>query len=249
MRVFTDGSCTKNGRPGAKAGFAAWFPDHPELSAAERIPDNEPQTNQRAELRGIALAVSILVKNGLLDEDLVIYTDSDYSINCLTKWLPGWVSRNWKTSDGKDVLHKDVIQEVSSTLSKFKSHRFHHVRAHTGGGDDLSKNNDRVDKMARATVDDTVVVVETPAEDVLFAGCPLQLMGPPVAQSTLTKWMRQNLDALDAATVDKHLLKLFAELCKTRDVSLTKQTLQKTPMVRAERAHLQITRVEVEKVE
>jgi ribonuclease HI len=178
----------------------------------------------------------------------VIYTDSDYSINCLTKWIPGWVSRGWKTSSGTDVLHRDLIEDISTRLTKFKSHRFFHVRAHTGGADDLSRNNDVVDRMARGTIEEVRDVVP-PAIDELFPGCPLQLMGPPVSQAALISWIKTNIDTLDRDVMNKHLLKAFAELCKVRDVTLTKQTLQKTPMIRAERTSLQISHVTVEKVE
>lgn len=246
MRVFTDGSCVNNGRPGAKAGFAVWFPDHKEYSTSERVPLNESQTNQRAEMRAIDKAVSLLEQHGFQDEDVVIYTDSDYCINCLTKWIPGWVSRGWKTSEGKDVLHRDLIESISSRLSKFKSHRFHHVRAHTGGGDDLSVNNDIVDKMARATVEE-VKVITPPAIDELFPGCPLRLMGSPVSQTELLQWIHANLHTLNKDVVDKYLFKAFAELCKARDVQLTKQTLQKRTMIRAETGHLQINHLQIDK--
>ena len=165
MRVFTDGACSSNGRPGAKAGYAVWFPDHLRFSMSERLPANEPQTNQRAEMAAIHKAAMILEENGFHDENIVIYTDSEYSINCLTKWITGWVSRGWKTSAGGDVLHRDLIEDTAKRLAKFKSYRFVHVRAHTGGEDDLSKQNDAVDRMARATIDESVREAPPPAED------------------------------------------------------------------------------------
>lgn len=248
MRVFTDGSCLHNGRPGAKAGYAVWFPDNKEWSLARRVPDTEAQTNQRAELLAIATAVRVLQDKGCQDEDLVIYTDSDYSIKCLTVWLSGWMARKWKTAEGKDVLHRDLIEDTATRLSHFKSYRFHHVRAHTGGGDDLSVNNDIVDKMARGTVEE-VKEATAPVMDELLPGCPLRLMGPPVSHGDLMRWIRANLNGLDTAIVNKHLFKAFAEIAKARDVTLTKQTLQRTPMIRAERGHLQISHVQVEKIE
>jgi ribonuclease HI len=248
MRVFTDGSCIGNGRKGAKAGYAVWFPEHREWSVAKRVPDEHSQTNQRAELSAIHEAVSILDQKGYYDDEIVIYTDSDYSINCLTKWIPGWVSRNWKTAEGKDVLHQDLIRGISDTLTKFKSHRFHHVRAHTGGGDDLSVNNDIVDRMARGTVEE-VKVIEPPAVDQLFEGCPLQLMGPPVPGEKLMTWIRENLESLDKDIFNKHLLKAFTEQCKLKEVNITKQTLQKQLMYRAERVNLQVSKVVIEKIE
>jgi hypothetical protein len=49
--------------------------------------------------------------------------------------------------------------------------------------------------------------------------------------------------------VNKHLYKAFTELCKDKQVTLTKQTIQKTAMVRAERTSLQISHVTVDKLE
>lgn len=251
MRVFTDGACSHNGRPDAKAGYAVWFPDAKDLSYSARVPSTEGQTNQRAELSAIHRAVVILDSKGFHDEDIKIYTDSEYSINCLTKWISGWISRGWKTAAGGDVLHKDLIQATSTLLSKFKSHQFVHVRAHTGNEDDLSKQNDIVDRMARATIDDTVKVIQSndTLEDALFEGCPLRLLGPPVPQSQVISWIRANLDKLPSDVVAKHLYKLITEVCKDRSVTLTKQTIQKTPMIRAERTSLQISHVTVEKIE
>lgn len=248
MRIFTDGACSQNGRPGAKAGFAVWFPEHKELSSSGRVPDGEAQTNQRAEMRGIERAVTVLEQNGFFDEDVVVYTDSDYCINCLTKWIPGWMARGWKTSEGRDVLHRDLIEGISSRLTKFKSHRFHHVRAHTGGGDDLSVNNDIVDRMARATIEDPKPVMAS-ATDEMIPGCPLRLMGSPISQQEVIQWIRANLHTLDKEIVEKYLFKAFTEICKAQDVVLTKQTIQRRTMIRAERGHLQIVHGEVEKTE
>jgi ribonuclease HI len=241
MRVFTDGSCTSNGKKNSKAGYAAWFPDHPEWSSSHRVPDNEDQTNNRAELSAINLAVKTLEDKGEVDCDLVIYSDSDYSINCLSTWLPGWMNRGWKTAAGTDVLHQDLIKDTTTRLSKFKSHRFVHVKAHTGGTDDLSKNNAVVDKMAREAVDGPTAAV---VADELFPGCPLQIMGGPVQQKVILNWMREHINELDRDLVDKHLFKAFTELCKARDINLVKQVIAKTNVIRAERGHLQIEAVD-----
>ena len=224
-----------------------WFPEHPTLGVSERLLPPQPQTNQRAELSAIARAAALLDEHGYHDVDVVIYTDSEYSVNCLTKWMPGWVARNWKTSAGGDVLHRDLIEETAKRLSKCKSHRFVHVRAHTGGTDDLSKHNDIVDRMARSTIDDTVSSSPAPATELILEGCPLQLLGSPVALSSVLTWMKSNLSTLDQTIVDKHLFKAFTELCKVRDVTLTKQTIQKQPMLRAERTSLQIEHTDTPK--
>ena len=73
--VFTDGACTNNGKAGAKASWACWFPDHPNISKAERVPETEPQTNQRGELMAIAKAVEIIKANFPFDTEIQIYSD------------------------------------------------------------------------------------------------------------------------------------------------------------------------------
>jgi hypothetical protein len=119
------------------------------------------------------------------------------------------------------------------------------VRAHTGGEDDLSKQNDIVDRMARESVEGKRIELP-PArpENELFEGCPLGLMSPSVSTDVLTTWIRENLSKLDTEVINKHLFKAFTEMCKTRNVTLTKSTVQKQSMVRAE-----LTTVQIEKIE
>jgi hypothetical protein len=188
--------------------------------------------------------VDILERRGCLDEDIVVYSDSDYSIKCVSTWVTGWISRGWKTSDGKAVSHRDLIEDIVTRISKFKSHRFVHVKAHTGGSDDLSIQNDRVDRMAREAVEGKKEIVLPPPTAEIVAGCPLAILGPPVAQGTLLHWMREHLDSFDRDLVDKHLYKAFQEVCKTRSITLTKNVSQRTTMLRAE-----LTTVSIEKTD
>ena len=155
------------------------------------------------------------------------------------------MNRGWKTAAGKDVLHQDLIKDITSRLSKFKSHRFVHVKAHTGGLDDLSKQNAVVDKMAQDVVNGVVPTPEVPVVvDELFPGCPLRIMGGPIQQKDIVDWVRSSLDTLDKDLIDKHLYKAFIEMCKARDVQLTRQIIAKTPVIRAQHGHLQIESVD-----
>jgi ribonuclease HI len=232
MRVFTDGACSANGQKGAKGGYAAWFPDTPDWSEAHQLPDTHPHTNNRAELSAIRLAVDILVRKGCIDQDIVIYSDSEYSIKCLTVWITGWVTRGWKTSVGKDVLNRDLIEEITGSLSRFKTHRFVHVKAHTGGTDDLSKQNDVVDRMAREVVEGKAPTPHVLAD--VAPGCPATIMGPAVSQPVLLAWMRQNLESLDAEILDKHLFKAFVEICKAKKLNVTRSVRQKVTHLKVE---------------
>lgn len=230
VRVFTDGACEGNGRKNARASYAAWFPENKELSIAHVVPEDQQQTNNRGELLAISEAVKTCTANFTpSDVDLEIYSDSMYSINCLSIWLPGWIAKGWKTSSNGIVSHRDLIEETSNLLARFKSHKFTHVEAHTGKDDDLSVNNDIVDKMAVKVLHpaEEVKVIQTNKETPI-AGLPIQLMGPPVNEKTLTDWCKQNLDKLDRDALSVALVGALTKTVRKNGFEIVKQKLHKT---------------------
>ena len=48
---------------------------------------------------------------------LRVYCDSQYVINSLTKWMPGWKKKGWKKSDGKPVLNRDLLEALDQALT------------------------------------------------------------------------------------------------------------------------------------
>ena len=231
--VFTDGGCENNGKKNARAAWAVWFPDHKEMSKAERVPDDQQQTNQRGELLAISNAVQIIEANFPYDIDVHIFTDSDYSKNCLTKWLPSWISKNWKTSTNKDVCHRDLIEDTSGRLAKFNSFIITHVDAHTGGSDYNSVNNAQADRMATLVLNpDAEVKVITTNTEVAVEGMPLTLMGPPVSDKIIHQWCRDNLDKLDPAALNTALVAALSKTVKKKGFELVKQKLHKTTQYR-----------------
>lgn len=235
VRVFTDGACSKNGREGAKASYACWFPDSPDLSKAERVPDDQPQTNQRGELLAIFEAVKIALEHFPNEEtELHIYTDSMYSKNCLTVWLPGWIQNNWMNSQGKPVVHRDLIEETTKLLAKFKSYIITYVAAHTRGTDENSRHNERVDRMAVAVLNPEIAdikIVHTNTQ-VAIEGLPIALLGPPVNGGTLVTWCRENLDKLDQDVLDSALLTVLAKTLRKNGYELEKQRLHRSTLYR-----------------
>jgi ribonuclease HI len=184
VRIFTDGACSRNGKKGARGSWAYWIPEHKHLSAADFIPENELQTNQRGELTAIFKAVECCKKSFDISQvDLVIYTDSMYSKNCLTTWLPNWIRKDWKNTQGCEVSHRDLIEQLATDLSKFKSYTINHIQAHTGNDDELSKHNEVVDQMATGVLNpSTEVKIVSNKEE--FEDLPLKLMGPPMNEKT-----------------------------------------------------------------
>jgi ribonuclease HI len=78
------------------------------------------------------------------DEELKILCDSQYVINCITKWMPGWKRKGWRKADGKPVLNVDLLKDIDHAIVGRK-YTFEWVRGHAGH--DL---NEAADVRARA---------------------------------------------------------------------------------------------------
>ena len=235
VEVYTDGACSKNGQKQAQAAWAFYFPANKSLSKADRVPADNLQTNQRAELMAISEAVKTAeTAFDVLDTELKIYTDSTYSKNCLTVWLPSWVRNNWKTSQGGDVQHRDIIEDTSNRLSRFKSFNITYVKAHTGGGDEQSQNNHIVDRMAVRVLNPEEEEAKeiTSNKEEPFKDCPLKLMGPPVSENEILNWCSDNLSKLDRDAWNSAIMSAFSKTMKKKGFEVVKQRLHRTNLYR-----------------
>ncbi len=152
-RVFTDGSCSKNGYTGAIAGYAVYIPDYPLLNISGRVPGSI-QTNNRGEMYAIITALELAIENKL-PEPIEIVSDSKYSINCATVWLKKWQGNDYKSASGKQVLNLDLIKRMEQLLEQLTV-SFTHVNSHQKEPSDkntllytLWHGNNIVDSMAQ----------------------------------------------------------------------------------------------------
>ena len=234
IKVFTDGACSRNGKKDARASWACWFPEHTDISKAGVVPESELQTNQRGELMAIAKAVEIAGEEFETSEiSLHIFTDSMYSKDCLTTWIPGWLRKDWMNSQGQPVAHRDLIESTVSKLTKFKSYIITYVPAHTGKDDELSRNNDIVDKMATRVLipEEEMKTIKTNTESVVD-GFPMSLMGPPISESSLIEWAFANMDKIDKSALNTALLSAISKTAKKKGFDIVKQKLHRSTMYR-----------------
>ncbi|MFF8693700.1 ribonuclease H [Streptomyces sp. NPDC015144] len=68
---------------------------------------------------------------------LEVRMDSQYAMNAVTKWLPGWKRNGWKTSAGKPVANRDLVTGIDERLTG-RTVRFTYVPAHQVDGDPLN---------------------------------------------------------------------------------------------------------------
>jgi len=157
LYIFTDGSSIRNGSKTSKAGYGIYIPE-PEIHKV-KIHGNLPKgsTNNYAELFAILNALKLhdyttLLANNKYIKHIVIVTDSEYSMNCITKWCSNWVKKNWKSSSGKDVKNKELIQKIYILYKKYKV-KFKHINSHTSNTGFFYDGNRVVDKLASGELD------------------------------------------------------------------------------------------------
>ena len=150
--IYTDGASSGNPGPGGWAAVVKRERKVSELGNSE-----EKTTNNRMEM---SAAIGALSKTEPGDE-INLYTDSQYLINGITKWVFGWQKNNWKTKTGDDVLNKDLWQALAD-LARDRKINWVAVRGHAG----VALNN-RVDEIAVAF---SKSVSSESAEPVLFSG-------------------------------------------------------------------------------
>ncbi len=78
------------------------------------------------------------------EEPLLILCDSQYVINSVTQWMPGWKRRGWRKSDGKPVLNRELLETLDAALAG-RTVKFEWVKGHAG-----HPLNEAADERARA---------------------------------------------------------------------------------------------------
>jgi ribonuclease HI len=145
--VYTDGSCSGNGKKGAIGGIGVHFPNE-ELRDISKVFRQEHCTNQRTELYAILTTLRYIRENFELKKyKVIIKTDSQYSINCITKWVDKWEKNGWKTNGGTDVVNREFIEVINKYYRKYDI-SFVHIPAHTNGKDKDSVGNRTADELA-----------------------------------------------------------------------------------------------------
>ena len=98
-------------------------------------------TNNMAELTAV---LDLLQQTAHLDEDVLLYCDSTYVINSVTKWMAGWKRRGWRKGDGQPVLNLEIMQALDAAMVGRRV-RFEWVKGHSG-----HVLNEAADRLANA---------------------------------------------------------------------------------------------------
>ena len=134
IEIHTDGSCLENPGNGGWAAIININGNIKKISGSEKN-----TTNNRMEL----MATINALKSINSDEEINIYTDSQYVKLGITEWINTWVKNNWKTSKKEEVKNKDLWTELYN-LNKTLKVKWIWIKAHAG-----NPLNEEVDLLAK----------------------------------------------------------------------------------------------------
>lgn len=141
VHVYTDGSCESNGKYSAAAGFGVYFGEDHILNVSEAV-TGRPTNNVgeiQAAIRAIKDAQSYEVKR------LNIFTDSQFLINSVCKWMVNWRRKDWKLANGKEVVNVKDFMELDHLIeSGDMLIKWSYIPAHKG-----YDGNEKADQLAK----------------------------------------------------------------------------------------------------
>ncbi len=104
MRVFwTDGSAVPN--PGV-GGFAVIEVVD---GAGKPVVLGREENTTNIRMEGRALIAAIKEAKG---EECEIHTDSEFWVNVVMKWAPGWKANGWVKKSGEAIKNLDIVKEL-----------------------------------------------------------------------------------------------------------------------------------------
>ena len=145
--MYTDGSATKKNGV-MRAGCGVWFEDNSPFNISSGLRGR--QTNNRAELTAIILALRKALGWPTLYKSVTIHSDSKLCVDGTNVWMARWKVDGW-TRGGQQVKSADLWKLLNRVLNEYKEKGIEvgleHVPAHVG-----VYGNERADRLAKAAV-------------------------------------------------------------------------------------------------
>ena len=148
--IYTDGGCEPN--PGKAGSGVAVYRDG-QLAELWYGLFNPQGTNNTAELNALHQALLIAEQElagqkAAGKQAVVILCDSQYAIQCVTKWAVNWEKKGW-TKPGGEIRNLAIIQQAYALYTRLKkSVQVLHVNGHVG-----VEGNELADRMSIHGID------------------------------------------------------------------------------------------------
>ena len=141
MIIYTEGSAHPNPGPG---GFGVVVCDDNNNIITTYSKQTNHTTNNREEIKAILWS---LLTYGKSNEEVIVYSDSNYCVQTFTSWMFGWARNGWVKSDKKIPENLDLIQAYYNALNEGYKINLKKVKGHAG-----NKYNELADGLATGKV-------------------------------------------------------------------------------------------------
>jgi ribonuclease HI len=133
VEIYTDGACSGNPGPGGWGAVLLYKEHQKDLSGHK-----DDTTNNQMELKAVIEGLKALKKK----MKVVVYTDSFYVKDGITKWIFNWKKNGWKSANKKPVKNVELWKELDEAARNFDV-EWKWVKGHSG-----NKYNDIADQLA-----------------------------------------------------------------------------------------------------
>ena len=139
VTIYTDGGSKPNPGPGGWAALLIYGDVERELSGGAA-----KTTNNQMELTAVIKGLEALKQPC----HVVLYTDSKYVLEGITKWIHGWKRNGWRTASKSPVKNGELWQRLDQAAARH-SIEWRWVKGHSGDA-----GNERADQLANQGIDE-----------------------------------------------------------------------------------------------
>jgi len=152
--IYTDGSCSGNKRNAeCKGGFGYIILDSSKSVILSGSGKRNNTTNNQMEMTAVIRGLETLIKylqkfhDNSKNHNCIVVTDSRYVSDNFIEYLPYWKSKNWKKTNGCQVLNVGLWKRIDRLTLEFKSFCFQWVKGHAS-----DKWNKKADALAQSYI-------------------------------------------------------------------------------------------------
>ena len=133
IKIYTDGACSGNGKDINFGGLGIVVVKNGEVVFEFKKGYNNT-TNNIMELSAVYYAIALAKK--IIKQDKLtiveVYSDSEYVVNSINRWMDNWEKRGWKTSGNKPVKNLELMRNIYYLMQFERQIKVFKIAGHSG---------------------------------------------------------------------------------------------------------------------
>lgn len=130
IKIFTDGSCSKNGSKDNFGGYGVVLTNDDKIVKMYKE-GKRNTTNNEMEMKAVLTAIKLgVILTKETKQPIEIYSDSAYVVNT---WMYSWAANSWiKKSDKKPPENLELVKEIYELMQFNKNISILKIKGHSG---------------------------------------------------------------------------------------------------------------------